>query len=319
MTIISGAQAYTQYGWETVAFGTVATTIDKAFGHEVNISVDRKRSFTKLFGVGARNATHFSPGKFDGSATVEFALANGYWLRAVLGSAPSDGGGGPFTHTYSESDTLTSMSIENGLDLSTDSIITLLGVVVNMATISGTVGETVKVRLECVYKTESEGTSLDGSPATESEDPFYYAQATFEMPDGTTISNIQSFEIPITNNAELIHGIGSEFAVASVAKNREYEVRLTVPYEAAATLLETFYGSGTGPSADPAELATGQLTITNGGAGTALRSLVVNLTNLKIDTDTMAARAGEIINEDVTIFARVCSSIVYTNNTAVAP
>ena len=38
----TGTNAYIQYGWEAVAYGTEAATINKAFGHNQKITVNRK-------------------------------------------------------------------------------------------------------------------------------------------------------------------------------------------------------------------------------------------------------------------------------------
>jgi hypothetical protein len=58
------------------------------------------------------------------------------------------------------------------------------------------------------------------------------------------------------------------------------------------------------------------LTLTNGAATTSLRSIVITLANIYFDGHDTSRDVGELVKEDLTGHALSCTSIVWTNNTA---
>ena len=329
MTIISGAKGYVQYGWEAVAYGTVATTIDKVFGHITSIDISQKNNNTKVYAIGDVEAKATIAGKYEGSLEVSFTPTDFYFLKGVFGSVV-DAGSGPATHTYPNNtseatkdagmNTFLSSSVEIGLDLATDSVLHCLGGVMGSLTLSATQGEVVTCKMTMPFQTIAEDTDLDATPSSTAEAPFMFAQASFEMPNASAISNVESVEISINRNPESVYAIGSRLNVAQVPKQSDYEIKIVVPFEAAATLMETFFGAGTGPLAtgSPAEVASAELTITNAGAGDALRSIVFLISDLTLDADSISLTQNEVVKEDVTILGRTITSAIYTNDVETA-
>lgn len=313
----SGYGSYANYGFEST-YGSAASGT-RAFGHQSKITVNRKNNSERIYGLGNRNATATVAKKYEGSVTVEFILSDASFFRAILGTV-TDGGTGPdYTHTYAEANTVPSFTVTDGTELGTnDQVSAYLGCKVASATISAAVGELVKVRLECPYKTETLATSGIGSQVAEAYAPFSFAQGSLQLPSGSTIGNVQSIEWTINENLEMLWGLGSRFATAGVEKAREYNLRMTVAFSDVATLLTKFLGNSSAPSTGtPAEVATLVLTFTTGGTGADSHQIVITLANISFDTETLPKDVNEVIKEDVEGWARSCTSVVWTNGTAV--
>lgn len=310
----SGYSSYVNYGFEAT-YGSAATGT-RTFGHGAKITISRKNNMEKIFGLGARNATTTVPKQYEGSASVEFIMSNGSFFRGILG-AVADGGSAPYTHTYTETNTVPSFTIATGTELGTnDEVTALLGCKINSATITAAVGEVVKVRIECPYKTETLATSGLGSQVAETEEPFVFSEGTLSI--GGTINNVQSAEVTFNNNSEGIFGLGSRFKTAEVEKQREYSVKLTVAFSDVSALLTKFFGNAAGPSTTTvAPQASLVLTFTNGLTGIDQRSVVMTFANIYFDSESLPKDVTEVIKEDVDGWALSCTSIVYSNNTQV--
>lgn len=312
--VVSGGwNSYCNYGYEAT-YGAGAVS-DRVFGHGTNITINRRNNMLKVGGLGSRNYSTVSAGKYEGSASVEFVFSNSSFWRAVLGSV-ADAGSGPssWTHTYSEATALTSFAIDTGIELGTDDCVSeLKGCVIASATLTAAVGELVKVRLECPYKTETLATAGIGSQVAESADPFTFAHGTVELPNGSAIGNVQSIELTINNNAELVWGLGSRLATTNVGKIREYNLRMSVAFDDTTDLLTKFLGDTSGPkTSTPSSQATIELTFTN-----STDSCVITLADVYLDTENIPLSVENLIVEDVEGFALSGTSIVTTNSTEV--
>lgn len=317
----SGAFGYVNYGFESTE-GTVAASFPKTFGHGTKISINRKNNMERVYGLGARNASANVAKKYEGSASIEFDMAaNSSWFRAVLGAVPTDAGAGPYTHTFTESNTLQSFSIANALEMGTaDYVSALIGAKVQSCNIACAVDEIAKVRLECPYRTESLATSGIGSAVAQVEDPLHFAHGTISVA-GTTVGYVQSFDLTITNNVEYVWGLGSRYSTGTAAKTRNYEIKMTVAFSDVSLLLEKFFGHASPVAAtdlatlNPAGVAL-VLTFDNGGATTASRKIVFTFANFYLNEHSLPLDVNDVIKEDVTGWALSCTSIVVTNNTA---
>lgn len=307
---VTGALSYVQLRKETT-YGTDAAGTDMAFGHGVNTEPTRRNNITRVRGLGSRNAESLVEGRFEGSLAVNFILSNNRWLGAVLGSSSSAAAGSAYDHTYAEADTIPSMTIEEGTDLgTTDHVSKFLGCKVNELTMRCNAGEVVNVTMDTIYKTETEGSSLDGTPASEAESPMFFAEGTLELPSGSTLARVQSIDFRISNNLIRTYGLGSRLISALVEGNRDYTFTINKTFEVASDMLEKFYGNVAGPSSTTiAETATLVLTFTNGDSGADERTLVLTLTGVKLDEETLPKTTGEVIMENVTGFGRTLGAV----------
>ena len=307
-------------GWTVaVASHTKSDEVQVPFGQGVEVTVTRSNNAERVFGVGARNATATINKQYGGALTVSGSLSNAYWLLGVLGANADTGEAGAWIHTYTELDILPSFTTSTSFELgTTDFTSDLIGCVINQCTISAAVNEALKFSLDCLYRYENLGTTVVVDiPCV--EPVFTFAHGTIEMPDGTTLAALQSFELTIVNNAEMVYGVGSRFGTGVVAKNREYNFSCTAAFNDYTDLL-TYFMNGTASATAPhagsgTEIATLQLTFTNDDSD----SLVINLTGVHLNEETLPQNVNEVVKEDVTGWARACTSIIYTNDIQLAP
>ena len=307
-------------GWAAVAAShTKSDETYMPFGQGIEITTTRNNNAERVFGVGARNATATVNKQYSGSFTVSGVLSNAYWLLGVLGANADAETTGAYTHTYTETDILPSFTTTTSFELgTTDFASDLIGCVVNQCTISAAVNEALKFSLEGTYRYENLGTTKLSNLA-DVEPVFTFAHGSVEMPDGTSIAAVQSFELTIVNNAEAVFGIGSRFMTAVVAKNREYNFSMTAAFNDYTDLL-TYFLNGTNTATAPdagsgTEIATLELTFTNDDGDI----LDINLTGVHLNEETLPQNSTEVVKEDVSGWARACTNIVYTNDIEIAP
>jgi len=307
-------------GWGVVpASHTESDETYMPFGQGVEVTVTRNNNAERVWGVGARNATASINKQYGGALTASGVLSNAYWLLGVLGANSDAGSPGAYTHTYTEADILPSFTTKTSFELgTTDFLSALIGCVINTCTISAAVNEALKFSLDCTYRYENLTTTKINDNA-DVEPIFTFAHGSIEMPDGTTIAAIQSFELTIVNNAEPVYGVGSRFMTGIAAKNREYNFSCTAAFNDYTNLL-TYFLNGTGAASAPdagsgTEIATLELTFTNDDGDI----LDINLTGVHLNEETLPQNVNEVVKEDVTGWARACTNIIYTNDVVTAP
>ncbi len=305
-------------GWAVaVASHTASDETRVPFGQGVEVTMARNNNAERIWGVGARNATATVNKQYGGTMTISGVLSNAYWLLGVLGANSDGGTTGAYTHTYSEADILPSFTTDLGFEIgTTDFESSVIGCVINTCTISAAVNEAIKFSLECSFRYENLGTTKS-SDIPDVEPVFTFAHGSIEMPDGTDLAALQSFELTINNNAEPVYGIGSRFMTAVVAKNREYNFTLTAAFNDYTDLL-TYFMDGTNSASVPAAGSnaetTLELTFTNDDGDI----LDIDLTGVVLTEETLPQNVSEVVKEDVTGWARGCGA-VYTNDVQAAP
>ena len=307
-------------GWAAVpASHTKSDQTYMPFGQGVEVTITRNNNAERVYGVGARNATATVNKQYSEEFVISGSLSNAYWLLGVLGVNNDAGSADAYTHTYTEADILPSFTTTTSFELgTTDFASDLIGCVINQCTISAAINEALKFSLEGTYRYENLGTAKT-SDLADVEPIFTFAHGSIEMPDGTTIAAVQSFELAIVNNAEAVYGVGSRFMTAVVAKNREYNFSMTAAFNDYTDLL-TYFMNGTNTASAPdagsgTEIATLELTFTNDDGDI----LDINLTGVHLSEETLPQNPTEVVKEDVTGWARACTNIVYTNDIQTAP
>lgn len=320
-----GSASYARFAFEPT-FGTAVgdSVLSGAFGHNVKFTASPSNSNERIPNLNSRNYAKHVAKKFEGSWSADFQASNFYHLQAVIGDAVTTGAG-PFLHTFTERNTLSGMTIQQSEDLDTDSERTLVGCMVNNWTLSMNQGEVVTGRMDGSYRSESKDTSLNttGNVADE-EDVFSFSHATLDFPSATTLTEVQSLELSVTNNSEQIWGLGSRLATQKVWKQRVYDVTINKIREADSDLLDDFYGGTTSLTnpGTPANVATLKLVLNNGKADTEARSLTFELKNLQVADYNSPLEPVEAIKENGTLQALdlgTVSGVVYTNNSSTFP
>ena len=134
--------------------------------------------------LNSQNVQKFAYGRFEAKMGIECTVSNGYWWDLVLGNA-TNGGAGPFTHTYDDNKTVNAITAELGIDTTTDRVPQLQMGTVNDVTVTSTLDEVVKARFNLQFGAASATaeSSLDASIATDSiNSPMTLVHATVENP-----------------------------------------------------------------------------------------------------------------------------------------
>jgi hypothetical protein len=226
MTARTGLFGYVKYGWESTFKGG-ATTKDKVFGRGQRVtSITRNENPEKIYELGLRPSKYIAFKAFEGSASFDFFLSNPWLFRAVMGSV-STSGTGPYTHTYTVANLPVSMEIEAAFQGSGGNVVRLLrGAVVNTFSLTASVNELVRCRLDVLYADEASGTL--GTAIVDTFDPMVFQHGTLEIPAGTVVGEVQSFDLTIANNALMVWGLGDTKPSSAVWQNFDPTGRISV-------------------------------------------------------------------------------------------
>jgi hypothetical protein len=315
--VAKGVDMASVWGYETT-FGTLATTINQVFGNGNNVNVNQNNNTERLYALGSRNAQKLVTKRYDGTWNTSFTLGNAYWLKAVMGTKSAETGVGPYTRIYQENNTCPSISISNAFNLDTDSQHNVLGAKMNSMSLDCNVGETIKVKLDGMFQKLTKTTTLATTYSGDTEDPMIFSGASINLGSTATV-DVQSLNITINNNTEMLFGLGSRFATKGVEKQREYNFTINEAYEDDSLLHDNFLGSATTPVTNPANVTSLVATFTNGLTSTYQRTLVATFNTLQLPTYDYTVDINEITKENASLQALSCSGISYINNSATSP
>lgn len=215
----TGAHSTLVYYWEDNGFkGDPNDSVPKNFGKDSTLTTfDGSRNAVELFDPNDREAAEFIEQEFSGSFTVDFVFSNPWWLRSVV-DTPSTSGSGPYTHDFTGLEP-SSIQLVTGNTKSGEDYL-MRGGVVQSADISINVPGNIEVSLSGAYA------SLDPTTPTTQEtqvklgfDVFTFTDGNLDI-GGTTQRLLQSIDISIENNTDMVLEVGSEEPVDFSPKSR---------------------------------------------------------------------------------------------------
>jgi len=303
----TGAYGYLLYGWES-SFRGGASTRDKVFGRGQRITgISRRENIEAIYELYQREPGSAMYKQQEGSLSIEWILANPWFFKGVMGSASTDGAG-PYTHTFSKAKDFVSMDIEVGFEAEDANVVRRFkGAVFNSVSITASVNDLIRVRGDIRFFEEPTPTTTLGTAVIDSFEPFSFQHATLQIPNGTTIAEVQSFELTIGNNANPIWGLGSEYAAAAIPRGFDAAGRLNV------TMKDASFINLLRDSA-----ASLKLTITNGESGADERTITFNGTDVYFGEHSTALEPNALVIEHLPILIRDLS-ITAVNNTSTIP
>lgn len=223
--VIGGVNTYILYKEES-AYG-VAVTPDTKFGgliQTADFEADRQnKEHSGMVGSGTaagRATTHFTSGVLLTRATVEFLPQRWDWLQYLLLGTRTGSGTAGSPYIYPLGNAIRSLTMTEEIDnVTTDSVRTYPGMVIDSATIRLSSGEPVSVNVEMLGGKLTKSTTLTGAVANLTDEIYNFSGATIEMPDGSDIENIiEDGQITITNSMKLKHGTNTEAQSARPGK-----------------------------------------------------------------------------------------------------
>ena len=337
----TGSFVYLQWAPEST-FNTAAANIAGSaatqFGFEQKITswsfTNNKIPLSQLNDVRVKT---YAYGQTRGSISLDFVLSSPFFLELVgFRNGDVTGAACDFTHTWdmcamdSEAKLVQSFTTQIGQCAGgTDIVRTLTGGIVNSATVTTAVGETVKVSLDANYANEAETATLDAclAPLSVCEAiPFTFAHGTLEFPScpPTIISEVQDVDFTISQNSDHLWGIGSSVAVNSFKRLFEITGKFKASYTDTVQLRklyaqqnDTLCNSPCGETVDVCA-ATLKLTFTNDLPTTAERTITFAFTGISIADHNLSIEPNEPIFEEINWQARDCV-VTANNSVATAP
>lgn len=324
----SGALASISVKKETVYKTDPTGVYGAIFGHGTKItSLDKSNSVERIYGLGSRTQQINLEKQFVGSFGVEYVMSNPWGFAAFLGKGATTGpdGSGIYTHTFTEQNTLPSYAVKNNIELgATDAQQIMLGSISASKSIGISVGSPVVVSDDFVYADEIFSTTSFVAQIAETFDVFSFSHATFSLPDGTVIANVQAADISMSNSPSIIYGLGSRVGSTHADLQREYSIRASVYLTNPALFWRAFYTggasspfSGTAPG-NHTEIPTLTITLDNGLTLGNQRQIKLAFTGIMMDSYSSSQDPTAPIMEDATFFARTLT-VTALNTTATIP
>lgn len=321
-SIPSGADQYATWKIEST-FATTPTGSAKSFGHDLKLTTAHaKNNGILMKGLGNQEATATVGGKFEGSITMDFILGDPWMFSFITGQTSTAGGAGPYTHTWTSIlTTMLPFEVAYASNTATAHVRTFFGCVFDSLTMDLNVGDPIKCTLNANYATEALTTTF-GSNTNPTDAPFTFAYASVAFPTGTSITTpIQSLNLTLGRNGEVIYGLGSRIGTNMVTKDSDYTGKATVALLNSADFYQYFLGSSsaTAPAAVITEPAGLVLTCDNGLSTTSSRKLVMTFTGAFVNEYGQPASVDDFAHQEVSFLLRKLASVVGTDNTATEP
>jgi len=277
----SGASSYVAIGWES-SFGGGASNV-QLFGKDQKLNgVEYSNNMQALPQLYTPEVKDFLFGRNSGSCSIEYVLSNPFQFTSILHEPVSEVlGSGITTRTWSsDPDTngnirkIKSMHLEVGSILADENVVrNAKGVLTQSLNLKTGIDQPVQCTQQLVWGIEDAiGTTLNGSLPTDSGfSPYNFVETTVEMPNATVIATIQDLDLTFNINAELLYGLGAANAVDGYRKLFEVTGKINLAFKNKTHLDQV---------RNRTELATLEVTLTNGLSGTDLRSIVLLFTGV---------------------------------------
>ena len=256
--VVTGAEAYAQYGFES-AFNTVQSNRNKVMGIEQKITgLTYNENMQTLSGLYEVEPSQFSFLATNGRYNVDFILSNPWFIQAIFDNATPENGGFTFTPTPR----CKSISQEIGIKSDSNVVRVATGVLMNSFSLRANVDDMVRMSAEMIYgKEEDLSSSINSSIAHDDQNfPYTFAHGTVKLPNTVELAEIQSVELTVNQNAELLKAVGKHNPVAGIRKRLDVTGRFNI------TLKD---GVNYGYVKSRSQVATMELTFTNGLSGSA--------------------------------------------------
>jgi hypothetical protein len=234
--LVAGRDTFVLYKAESTYGNAVATdTAFQGFVGSASFDVDRQvqghRGFAGTTLGDGRIIKKYTTGTVQVRGSVEFKVQRFDFLQYVLMGTRTGSGTVGVPYVYPIGVSTQSITVTEELNnATTDSQRTYAGMVINNCSIRTSIGEAVSVSLELIGGKIAKDTSVGSIVANLTDELYNFSGGTIEIPDATSIGNvIDSVDISINNNAEILYGFSQE-GVNAVIKGLDISVRFTTKY-----------------------------------------------------------------------------------------
>jgi len=298
MGTIPETEEYLVYG-EEASYAVAPGTVNKQLGiiQRVRERIDNKYARYKGIGAGLEDREINVAGLLDCGVSGTFQVINATFFKYLLGSMSGSGTSGD-PYSYTQSNTVNSLTLEKGYDLSTDESPRWLGSIFKRATIRCVLGKVVEVDFEFQGKKPTNPHTFQ-TITVPSTQTYIFVNGTLEVPTATTLTEIQEITIIVDLVTNLHGGIGDRTGSVKV-HGRKYTGSFKRNIVDRTSLEDAMGGADEIRSGTPAEVATLKLNLTDGS-----RYIYIVLSNLEFNWNS-DSELGRATQEDVPFEARGC-------------
>lgn len=282
----TGAHTHVNLLWEDNGFASAPNDSDhKNPGHNTQLrTAEGNNQVREVLQPGTKVPVDLIENTFDGQWSMEFTLADPWWMRAVFGApTQTDNGDGSYTYTY-DGTTPDSMRIIEGYVNSGDERV-VKGAVTTQVQVRCAVDDDATITLRGPYAREEKKTpaSLTAQAAPDHR-AMTYAQGELQLA-GATKKLVQDVTLTVPLNAQLVNELGTRFGVDFFTASRVPEVEVNEFKDAGGTdSLTDFYGGAATQQETMENESSMTLTFTNGkAAGSGINEMIYNITGSLTD------------------------------------
>lgn len=313
-----GSKLHVLFGVEST-YGTAVSTT-KVMDLVTRVTPRITNNEIKSGGLGTKDMQGLAEGHFEATLSLEGQIELGYPLIYAIGAA-TPAGSAPYVHTIAPAspDEVPSLTIEVGVDQTTDSVQKYIGCRMNTLTLRFTEGAVLEYIAEFFVKDITESVASIGTLTPLSEKPMVYHQGALEIPDATVIAEVLSGELVFSNQ------LYRNWACDSRKGNdfggwRDYTYRFDINFINPNLLDDTLGADGAVGSTVPT--MSWNLTFTNGLAGALMRKIDI-LTETAFPNEWgLNSAIDQVVVEDISGSLKLLDGdasnlITLSNNTAV--
>ena len=254
MVVRTGAYAYIEYDFETTFNEAICmSTRNKVFGLEQKLSGwTWSNSPIQLNQLNSIEPKNWAFGQAKGTMSIDFVVSNP-WYNSFLFAENAmcclfPSGATPFLYTWeatcdplAKAVSLTG-AIEVGIDqlsMCDDQVRVASGALVNSISLRGAIGEPIRATLDISYA-QCTTTTISACPTSETIgraanefEPYTFAHGDLSICNCCCVeilAELQSFDLSLNQNSELLYGHGCHHAVSAYRKIFEMTGSFQAPY-----------------------------------------------------------------------------------------
>ena len=314
MVNYTGKHGYILIGKETT-WGT-AVNCTKDIGLVQSCTVTDDNSLRRIYTLSQRNTNEIVAGRFSNKISLEVLFQHGRMLEYALGSVSHTDYTNDAKHTFTEADTLPSLTLEDGFNSTSDVTLTYAGCKVDTLTLALSLDGQLTMRAELIGKTVATGTSGQAAVISSlTTFPDYMAT----LKTGTdnseaTLGNVQSIEWTIRNNLEPLGSLTHRLIQDLQANEREYEFTFTMAFQSK-TEYELFLGGSAPTDTSTPTIPSVIITLDNGVAqDSGQRKITIDMANCFYSTVGTPTKIKGYIFQDFSGWAKALTSLETVDN-----
>lgn len=280
--VYSSVTKYCLIGQESTQ-GTPVTA-DKDIGLVQDITEELTRVVDNIYTISAIDSQGLNSGTRENTINLSVVYQHGRIFEYILGGVGHAQSTNDWTHTFSISNSLPSLTLEAGCNDSTDTVYTHAGCIVNSVELVAELNKPLMFNAE--IKGMTSATSSSASSAVISTLATFDHSLCSVSINGSSASEVQNFKFNFSSKAEYAHGLSSEDPQTLKANQLEITFSGTIGFDDQ-TYQTLFLNNTAHAIAFSADNGT--------SLGSGERSLDLALQACKWRKKSIAASVGELI------------------------